>query len=175
MVATELTLEAHGVRITVADAGAGGDALFAVAQAAFQAAERTFVATHSFKTSDKRSSSSGGSRAGGSRSARVREIAREILSDGRVHERREISQAVRDAGLPKGAVNSLNGVLDREFHKSQNVYGRPTYRDLSVASPYKDPQQSAGEDKPDWMRSHAPSHEPGDLERLAVTNGAELS
>jgi len=52
------------------------------------------------------------------------------LADGRPHERREISKAVRDAGLKTA---NLDGALKGHFERAENVMGRPTYRRLDWA------------------------------------------
>ena len=72
-----------------------------------------------------------------SMSARVRGVVKQALRDGHAHERRELSRAVRDAGLD---VNRLSPVLARmgELDKHEHVgTGRPMYRDTSVPSPFK--------------------------------------
>jgi hypothetical protein len=72
-----------------------------------------------------------------SMSARVREVVKHALRDGHAHERRELSRAVRDAGLN---VNQVSPVLARmdELDKHEHVgTGRPMYRDTSVPSPFK--------------------------------------
>jgi hypothetical protein len=77
-------------------------------------------------------------------SARVRDVAKHVLRDGHAHERREISRAVRDAGLN---VNQLGAVLARmvELDKHEHVgTGRPMYRDTSVPSPFKRETGNAG-------------------------------
>ncbi len=62
-----------------------------------------------------------------SKAGQIRNVAREVLADGRPHERREIAQAVREAGLEAA---NLDGALKGHFERAQNVMGRPTYRRL---------------------------------------------
>jgi hypothetical protein len=107
---------------------------------------------------------------GSSKAARMREIAGRVLADGRVHERREISKAVRAEGLDP---QPLTKALDGHFERGTNMDGRPTYRDTSVPSPYKDPRAVPDDKKPAWLRNHAPAYEDGELERIAAAgNGA---
>lgn len=104
----------------------------------------------------------------GTKTARIREIARQILADGHVHERREIAKAVREAGLDP---QPLTKILDELFERGTNMDGRPTYRDTSVPSPYVDPRSVPDDEKPPWLRDHPPAHEAGDLERIDAANG----
>ena len=106
----------------------------------------------------------------GTKTARIQEIARRILADGHVHERREISKAVRAEGLDP---QPLTKILDGHFERGTNMDGRPTYRDTSVPSPYVDPRTVPEDEKPAWLRNHLPVHEDGDLELIeAAGNGA---
>jgi hypothetical protein len=100
----------------------------------------------------------------------IRAVARGLLSDGRVHERREISKACRDAGLDP---QPLTKALEGHFERGANMDGRPTYRDTTVPSPYLDPRSVPEDEKPAWLRNHPPAHEDGDLELIeASRNGA---
>jgi hypothetical protein len=97
---------------------------------------------------------------------RLRQVAKKVLADGRVHERREISKAAREAGLDP---QPLTKALEGHFERGMNVDGRPTYRDPSVASPYVDPR---ADEKPGWLPATGPAHEDGDLEVIeAARNG----
>jgi hypothetical protein len=93
-----------------------------------------------------------------------------VLADGRVHERREISKAVRAEGLDP---QPLTKALEGHFERGTNMDGRPTYRDAAVPSPYRDPRGLSDEEKPVWLRHHPPAHEDGDLETFgaAAENG----
>jgi hypothetical protein len=76
----------------------------------------------------------GGGKAATSKAARIREIARDILADGKPHEQREIGRAVREAGLRS---QHVTGALEAEPNIERFVNGlqRPAYRDRSVAPP----------------------------------------
>ncbi len=88
-----------------------------------------------------------------SKADQVRDIAQEVLADGRVHERREIAKAARAHGLDAHLINSA---LEGRFEKDVNSLGRPTYRDRSVASGYN--TESPPDDaKPEWMRDRQPA------------------
>jgi hypothetical protein len=122
----ELTIETNGLRITVAGEGD----LWGVAKAAHEAAHDYSSFRFGYRT--KRNETSPENRE--NRSERMRKIAREILSDGQFHERREIVRAVRDAGLDDRQLSTvLRGVKD--FEKSEMNGGRTAYRDLSVGEP----------------------------------------
>ena len=163
-----LTLEAHGVRLTATDMGGGTEALFTAARGAFEALDPS---SPSSSPPPLPTYGGGDGDRGRSPTEKALRAARRLLADGRVHERREIAKAVRDAGVAQRTVNQLSALLDRHFEKGKNVDGRPTYRDPSVPSGYATPPPVPDDEKPAWMRPHPPTHDPGDEELLAA-NGA---
>ena len=146
----ELTVEAGGLRVTVA---ADGVDLWRTTRAAFEAAENICCSPACKTTTNVRRPARATHRPKGSKAERVRQIAQELLADGKIHERREISKAVRDEGLSGHLVNSA---LDGHFEKGHNSLGRPTYRDRSVPSGYNT-ESPADSDKPAWMRDRVPA------------------
>jgi hypothetical protein len=159
-----LTVEAAGTRVTVTREGATRALLWSLARAAFEAVEaaRNDYSSHPNPRGEMNS------RKSGSNAERLREVAREVLADGRVHERREIARAARERGLnPAGLRQALSG----HFEDGTSMDGRPTYRDPSVPSPYRDPRSVSDDEKPEWLRDHPPAHEPGEAEVVAA-NGS---
>jgi hypothetical protein len=123
-----VTIETPGLRVAVC---CRGDAL-AAAKAAFEAAKSITSHVHAPREcEDVKSDAFGSSTPKTSKCARIREIATEILSDGHIHERREISRAVREAGLN---TTCLVAALSGRFEEGRAPDGRPTYRDRSVAN-----------------------------------------
>jgi hypothetical protein len=141
----ELTVETPALRVTVA---APREAAWKALRAAVEAVEGVVPPSVYIE---------GGTTPPGpgqhTMAGRIREIAREILADGRVHERREISKAVREAGIPAGGLDSA---LSSCFEKGANVKGRPTYRDRGVPSGYST-KPIPDDEKPQWMRDPAPA------------------
>ena len=138
----ELSIGVPGLQVTVA---CEGDA-WAVTRAAFEAARKAAEEESFSAVSLLKDSSSTPPRAK-TKAERMREVARRVLADGRVHERREITKAVREAGLP---AQQLDAALRRDFVRDENVLGRPTYRDPSVT-----PAPSR-EIRPDYARDLPP-------------------
>jgi hypothetical protein len=92
---------------------------------------------------------------------RQRDVVIAVLADGHAHERRELSQAVRKAGLKARGLDSALKLGGR-FAKSETVEGRPTYRDTSVPVPWG---KLTSEGVPTWGPPDAPG-EPVDLGTL---------
>jgi transposase InsO family protein len=119
----ELTVESNGMRITL-ETSREAD-LWEAAKAAFNAVlEPKSPSSSNAHVEEKKE---------GSKADRVRRIAKGILSDGKAHERREISRAVREAGLNP---QTLTKTLEGHFERGENAIGRPTYRDRTVPSGY---------------------------------------
>jgi hypothetical protein len=168
----ELTVDAGGVQVTVRTVD--GIDIWCAARAAFEAATRCSEdyssSLHTWSDDETSEAPTDDSRSTATKADQLRLIARGVLSDGRVHERREISKACREAGLDP---QPLTKALEGHFERGTNMDGRPTYRDTSVPSPYLDPRTVPEEEKPEWLRNHAPAHEDGDLELIeASRNGA---
>jgi hypothetical protein len=171
-VKVNLSVEFDGLRLALD--GEPDALVWAAAQAAFNTAARESARLRGQSLSSPPIGDDESNRprpnGGGKKTARMREIARQVLADGRVHERREITKAVREAGLDP---QPLTKVLSGHFERGTNMDGRPTYRDTTVPSPYVDPRTVPDDKKPAWLRNHAPAHEDGDLERIAAAgNGA---
>jgi hypothetical protein len=152
-VETELTVRGPDLRVTVEIDRGGQDVLWAVTRAAFEAA-RSLLSTpednnHHHPTGDDDDHCR---RPIESKAERIRRVARRVLADGRIHERREISKAVREAGLDP---HTLNKVLEAagDFERVVNGNERPAYRDTSVPSAYKQPETTPDDEKPAWMRN----------------------
>jgi hypothetical protein len=145
--------------LTISAPGASEETLFAAANAALG------VLRVAAKQPPPPSVSIGGGGSRGSKLGQIREIARELLSDGRVHDRREIAKVVRGAGLDP---NPLNKALDGHFERGENVMGRPTYRDRSVPPPYR-AEPRPDHEKPDWMRDREPLNDGATMH--AISNG----
>jgi hypothetical protein len=103
---------------------------------------------------------------GKSKAAALREMARRILADGKAHERREIANAARAAGLDSRYV--VSALRCPEFEKSVNAAGRPTYRIRKAPTVVPDAA------KPAYMRDHPPAAL-GEIAKLGALrgNGAE--
>ena len=95
--------------------------------------------------------------------ARTRDVARTILADGHGHARREISAAVREAGLK---TTNLDGALRIEFERYETAEGDPAYRDPAIPAPRR--RRST----PDWLErvsTEPPSRDK--IEVLSVNGG----
>jgi hypothetical protein len=117
----ELIIESRGVRLALTARDASEDVLLAAASAALAVLRDK----KQVPPSPPRSRGEGGTRklaSGGRQTDAIRAIARKVLADGHVHERREISKAVREAGLNP---NPLNQALEGHFERGENVMGRP--------------------------------------------------
>ena len=137
----ELTVEANGLRVSVAHKAADGEALWEVTRCAFVAAQKcseTIIHHTPIGVCDELTSRPVAEVDRTPKLKRIRDVALRVLADGEGHERREISKAVREAGLDP---NSLNKALEGHFDRYVNEYGRPCYRD-----PAADPEE------PGWMR-----------------------
>jgi hypothetical protein len=162
-----LTVEAAGTRVTVAREGVPPTLLWDLARAAHEAVmvvepARNDYSSHPIPIGGMNSQKPA------SNAERLREVARGVLADGRVHERREIARAARRRGLnPAGLTQALSG----HFEDGTSMDGRPTYRDPLVPSPYRDPRSVSDDEKPDWLRNHPPAHESGEAEVIAA-NGS---
>lgn len=117
--AGELTVGTPELQVTVR---CEGD-VWAVAKAAFEAAEKAANDYSSFRFPLVRNETSEGKY--GAKSEQVREIVRRLLSDGRLHRRRDLSKAVREAGLNP---NGLTKMLEGHFERHENADG-VFYRD----------------------------------------------
>ena len=144
---SELIVEHEGLRVHIT-APPGVDVWLA-ARAAFDAARvAPIVAPGEVGAPPIRR---GGAPSPGGASERIRELAAEMLSDGRPRERREIAKAVRDAGLKsEGLDQALK--RDKRFQRDHNVMGRPIWRDVSVPPPPA-PEPLPDHEKPEWMRT----------------------
>jgi len=159
---SELTIESDGVRLTLA--AAKDVDLWPLSKAAFDAACAALHAAP--ETSSASSICIGSSTTTGSVSERIREIAKDMLSDGRSRERREIAKAVRAAGLTsEGLDQALK--RDKRFERDHNVMGRPIWRDTSVPAPLP-PPPTPDHVKPEWMRTSKPMTRD---EAIAAANG----
>jgi hypothetical protein len=164
----ELAVEAAGLRVTVRVAS--GTNVWQVTRAAFEAAKQCSGNNSSLPLQGSDDELFTAPRDGSTKLDQIRDIARLVLADGRVHERREIARAVRKAGLDP---NPLNKALDGHFERGTNMDRRPTYRDATVPSPYVDPRTVPEDEKPVALRNRPPAHEPGDVELIeAHRNGA---
>jgi hypothetical protein len=162
-----LTVEAAGTRVTVVQEGASPALLWDLARAAYEAVVAVEPARNDY-SSHPIPIEGMNSQKPVSNAERLREVAREVLADGRVHERREIARVARSRELnPAGLTQALSG----HFEDGTSMDGRPTYRDPSVPSPYRDPRSVSDDEKPGWLRNHPPAHEPGEAEVIAA-NGS---
>jgi hypothetical protein len=141
----ELTVEAHGLRVSVAHQQADDEALWEMTRRAFLAAQQcaeTTIHHTPIGECDESSSSPPADAVSTPKFTRIRNIAMRVLADGEGHERREISKAVREAGLDP---NPLNKALEGHFERYVNEDGRPCYRDPGISPSDDGPE-------PEWMR-----------------------
>jgi hypothetical protein len=122
----ELSVGEPGLQVTVRCAGD----VWPLVRAAFEAARQAKNNT-SFPPIERNE----GLFSGRSKADQIRDVARRVLADGRLHRRREISKAVRDAGLNP---NPLTKVLEGCFERAENADG-VFYRDPKAAS--KEPEE----------------------------------
>ena len=161
----ELILESEGLRIAIR-AHENVD-VWAVAQAAFKAAHQPprgldpttspLKVVGSPPPAPKRS---------GSAAEQMRQIAADLLSNGRSREQRELKKHVRAAGVrPDGLAAALKA--DDRFELDRNVMGNPIWRDR-MATPPAAPLPKPDSEKPEWMRDRKvdPRYDP------AIVNGA---
>jgi hypothetical protein len=161
-----LTIEAGGVRVTVIVRGGDDATVWTAARRAFEGACQSLSDLRDNDCCTPIRSTTTiirGRRRKGSQAERIREIARELLADGKYHKQREIARVVRDELGAKAAKNvqaALKPVADIERGETFNDDGftySPAYIDRSVSPvrEYKPTREELeGEGQPEYIRNY---------------------